>query len=279
MLTLEEYISKRKREDKLNEFDLEMKIQNTQASINYVFEYFNQYLDELVLDEKMVLNEERLVKYKKSLRKFEPSVQSWLVNIYKDYDAQLNRSIVSYLSKDILFYLRYTDQDFPNISYEYYADLKNKYPFLTEQTEDLFLFIKDYHRINSIPDTNNLEAYISEEIGCWLKETWDKYHVNLALFASDYVNYFSDAKDSWDAKHKIKSTSNYQRYEYNYRQQYNLFNINSLYRKIADKPFMKGKKQELEILLMYNWLHSIEGDEDYWDEYAKKVLIMDNKAD
>ncbi len=46
-----------------------------------------------------------------------------------------------------------------------------------------------------------------------------------------------------------------------------------LYSKISNMPFIKGKKQFLEILMMYNWLHSISGDdENYWDEYLNKIL-------
>src|SRR5690606_41589392 len=104
MLTLEEYISKRKKEDRINEFDVESKAQNMQTCMNYIFEYFNQYLDDSKLDEKTILNEERLEKYKNSLRQYESDIQEWLVGIYDDYDKQLNRYIVSYLIIDDLFY-------------------------------------------------------------------------------------------------------------------------------------------------------------------------------
>ena len=51
------------------------------------------------------------------------------------------------------------------------------------------------------------------------------------------------------------------------------FNLDSLYRKIPKKSFIKGRKQELEILCMYYWLHDMEGDEEgYWKEYLETVL-------
>lgn len=43
------------------------------------------------------------------------------------------------------------------------------------------------------------------------------------------------------------------------------------------KPYTKGKKQEFEILMMYYWLHSLEGETDYWQEYLDKVLPSLNK--
>ena len=39
MLTIEEYIARRKKEDKLNEFDLDARTQNMKICVDYVFEY------------------------------------------------------------------------------------------------------------------------------------------------------------------------------------------------------------------------------------------------
>lgn len=40
------------------------------------------------------------------------------------------------------------------------------------------------------------------------------------------------------------------------------------------KVFIKGRKQEFEILMMYFWLHEMEGDEEsYWQEYLNQTLI------
>jgi hypothetical protein len=272
MLSLEEYISKRKKEDRINEFDIESKAQNMQTCMNYIFEYFNQYLDDSKMDEKTVLNEERLEKYKKSLRHYESDIQEWLVGIYDDYDKQLNRSVASFLKKDVLFYLNNTDQEFRSISYDCYAHLIKKNYFLKGQTEMLFLFIKDHHRLQSYPKKEFENIYISEEVEEWISKTWNKYQVNLLSFASNYVSHFFDNPESWDVKHRIKSKDSWRKYEYDYTQKSNLFNINSLFRRISKKTFIRGKKQFLEILLMYCWLHEIDGDEEYWEEYINKVL-------
>ena len=45
------------------------------------------------------------------------------------------------------------------------------------------------------------------------------------------------------------------------------------------KTFVKGRKQEIEILLMYYWLHDMEGDNDYWQEYLGKVVTYKSNAD
>jgi hypothetical protein len=61
----------------------------------------------------------------------------------------------------------------------------------------------------------------------------------------------------------------------NVKQKNNLFNLNSLYKRISNRPFIKGKKQYLELIMMYFWLHEIVGDEEnYWQEYLEKVSII-----
>lgn len=61
-------------------------------------------------------------------------------------------------------------------------------------------------------------------------------------------------------------------HDYDYKQKSNLFNLDSLYRKMPKKSFIKGRKQEFEILFMYYWLHDMEGDNDYWQKYLESVL-------
>lgn len=76
----------------------------------------------------------------------------------------------------------------------------------------------------------------------------------------------------WPTSHRKKSQYSFRKYDYDYKQKSNLFNLDSLYRKIPKKSFIKGRKQELEILLMYYWLHDMQGDSDYWNQYLEMVL-------
>ncbi len=43
-MTLEQYILMRKKEDGLNEYDLTKRSENIRTRVNYVFEYFDNYL-------------------------------------------------------------------------------------------------------------------------------------------------------------------------------------------------------------------------------------------
>lgn len=45
MLAIEEYIAKRKKKDNLNEFDFKLHSENMSTVIQYVMDYFNNYLN------------------------------------------------------------------------------------------------------------------------------------------------------------------------------------------------------------------------------------------
>lgn len=273
MLTLEEYIAKRKKEDGLNEFDMNNRLDNLRICNNYVFEFFNQYLESMDVDERTVLNDERLRKYKNQLNNFSPDIQDWLVNIYDEYEQHLNKLIINFLKKDDLFFLYHTKDEFRSLSYDCYADLIKRSPFIKGNAENIFKFIKEYHLLESQRIMDISSVFISQEVNDWVEQTWMKYKVSLVAFAYDWIIRFYDNKDLWPAKHKSKSKEDYIDYEYDIKQKSNLFNMNYFYRRVSNKPFLKGKKQYLEILLMYFWIKDISGDEeDYWDEYISKVI-------
>lgn len=65
MLKLEEYIARRKKEDSLNEFDADSIGENLRVCVNYVFEYFNNYLPMDKLEERTVCKSEKIEKLRK----------------------------------------------------------------------------------------------------------------------------------------------------------------------------------------------------------------------
>ena len=82
MFTIEEYIARRKKEDKINEFNVDERNDNMRLCVNYVFEYFNNYLNITDAEEKTALKDEKLYKYKHKLQEYDPEIVEWLVGIY-----------------------------------------------------------------------------------------------------------------------------------------------------------------------------------------------------
>ena len=269
MQTLEEYIAKRKIEDGMNEFDTSQKMNNIRTCIDYIFEYFDQYLPIQGAEKRTVAENEKLLKYEKTLSEFSPDVRDWLVSIYDTYGKQLNRNISNFVDNDDIFPFMYEEAEFRSISYDCYAALIKKCPFIKNQAEFLYKFIREYHIKECNAFAKNMPE-ISDKITIWLKDTLAKYGVNIASACEGYVSYFWDNPDMWPARSKIKLEHPFadRKYRYDHKRKTNVFNIDGFYNRFANKPFIKGKKKQLEILMMYYWLHSIEGDDDdYWNEY------------
>lgn len=279
ILTIEDYIARRKKEDKLNEFNSELRTQNMKLCVDYVFEYFNNYLNITEAEEKTELHNEKIEKYRQQLRDFDPEVREWLVSIYNEHGNHMNRLIGNILKEDELFFLYDSDSEFRNASYDCYSKLIKRFPYIKDKTEMLYLMIKDYHRVESERQFIFGTPSISEEINDWLEKTWTKNHVNLLAFSLDWTSRLFYNEDTWPTTHKIKTPNSWRKYEYDYKQKSNLFNIDSLYRRIPKKSFIKGRKQEFEVIFMYSWLNDIYGDDDYWHEYLEKVLPELNKSE
>ena len=268
MLNLEEYISRRKKEDSINEFDLNAITENTRISVNYVFEYFNNYLPMDKLEDSTFLKDEKVERYRRLVSGYSPDVENWLVDLYSDYGKYMHKYIAKTID-DEFFLLYNKDNEFSSISYSSYSKLIKKFPFIKEQTELLFQFIKDYHRVKS----NKELPYICDQMNEWMEEALKKNNVNLAAFAYEWIDKFYDDESSWPMTHRIKGKSTFRKYDYNIKQKSNLFNLDSLYRRMPKKAYIKGRKQEMEILMMYYWFNDFEGDDEgYWQEYLQLVL-------
>ena len=70
------------------------------------------------------------------------------------------------------------------------CSFKEKVSILRDQTEMLFLFIKNHHQIQSQIAKEHNKIFITEEINEWIEKTWTKHQVNVVAFAFDWVHRF-----------------------------------------------------------------------------------------
>lgn len=265
MLNIEKYIAKRKIEDNIDEFNLEFRSQNIKIFVDYIFEYFNTYLNSFeTFRPPCKVSNLKIKKYRDQLQEFDPEVQKWLIGIYCDYGKQINKSIRTILKKTDFFILYDCKSEFTQIADLCYSQLIKKLPFINGQYELLTQFIKNCHKIDNSKKSYTEIPFLTKNFSIWLNETLSKHQVNLQTFSFNWVSNF------FDQKYRNSSSD----FEYDYKKNNNLFNINSLYEELMHKTFIYGKKQELEILLMFHWLHNIESDPHYWDEYLEKVLPL-----
>jgi len=280
-LKLEEYILKRKKEDGINEYDFEKRPENIRICVNYIFEYFNNYINTKPFDEKTILHDRKIDYYRKSISCYDTEVKEWLVSMYSSYGKYLHKQLMNYITDDY-FLLYNTEAEFRALSYNIYPNVIKRLKFLEGQSEMIYQFIKEAHRIRNIYDS---DIYISENINEWIEETHKKYGVNIYSFCYEYTESYFETPEKWPIGHKIKGPSYDKRndplyrnscliWDYDVRQKNNLFGLDTLYRNMPKKDFIKGRKQEFEAVLMYCWLHYFADDKDnYWDEYSRIVLV------
>lgn len=283
-MTLEEYIIKRKRQDGINEYDLDKRLENTRICVNYVFEYFNNYLETNPADEKTVLHEQKVDKYRKMISQYNPDVQEWLVSLYSSHGKYMHKQLMNLITDDyFLFYD--SEAEFRALSYEIYPKAIKRFKFLEGQSEMVFLFIKEAHRIRNSFHPYESDFYISDDINVWIFDTYSKHGVNVYNFCYEWVHSFYDNPEIWPKGHKLKSEYYERRsefkginlgssffWDYDYKQKSNLFGLDDLYRCMPKKSFIRGRKQELEAILLYCWLHGVTADDEYWYEYSQNVL-------
>ena len=284
-MRLEEYILKRKTEDGINEFDRDKRMENTRICVNYVFEYFNNYLETSAGEEKTVLHDEKIEKFANILRYYSEDIQEWLIDMYSSYGKYLQRTIPTYI-KDPFFLLYDSEAEFRALSYEVYPKVIKRYKFLEGQSEMIYRFLKDEHHVCSLLPEDDGLPHITDSIDEWIKKTYLKYGVNVYSFCASYFNEFIQNPEKWPKGHKKRSTyyedfSNseskiktptYLLYDYDFKQKNNLFGLDMLYRNIPKKPFIRGKKQELEAVLMYYCCHEWDNQRQYWEEYSQKLI-------
>ena len=283
-MNLEEYIYKRKKEDGINEHDFEKRSDNTRICVNYVFEYFNNYLDTTAMDEKTALHEQKIDKYRNIIKEYDEEIQEWLISCYASYGKYMHRQLETFITDDY-FLLFDSEAEFRALSYEIYPKAMKKFKFLEGQSEMVYMFIKDEHRVRSLFRPYNQDFYISDEINEWINSTYKKHSVNIYNFCYEWAHYFYNSPEIWPKGHKQKSEFYEKReeykniklsqsfyWDYDYKQKNNLFGLDALYRNMPKKNFTKGKKQEFEAVLMYCWLHGVDSDEVYWNTYVESVL-------
>ena len=283
-MTLEQYILMRKKEDSLNEYDLSKRSENIRICVNYIFDYFDNYLENSPDSEKTFQEEQKQDKYRKAISKYSPDIQDWLVNFYSRTGKHANRHLRN-LIEDTYFLLFNTDAEFRSLSYTIYPKAIKKVKELDGEGEMIYNFIRDEHRVRSEYTLEQQNTHITDDIDKWISNTFKKHGVNIFTFCDDWCMYFSNTPDLWEKSRKIRihkydsllenrdySLSSYMFWEYDYKATGERFGLNALYRNMPKKDFIKGKKQAFEAVMMYSWTHSYVRDEKTWEEYLTQLL-------
>ena len=287
-MTIEQYILMRKKEDGLNEYDLSKSSENLRICVNYVFEYFDNYLPNSPDSERTHSEEKKQDKYRQIVSKYSPDIQDWLVDLNARTGKHVHRQIRN-LIEDKYFLLFNTDAEFRALSYSIYPQAIKRVKELEGEGEMIYNFIRDEHRVRSEFTLEQQNIHIIDNIDKWIANTFKKYGVNIFAFCDDWCMYFSETPDLWEKSRKTRdhsydslldnkrySLNSYMFWDYNYKTDGDRFGLSTLYRNMPKKDYTIRKKQGFEAVMMYWWTHSCVGDEEGWVEYVTQLEAKDN---
>lgn len=274
MLTLEEYITKRIQKESVDIYDLKHKQENMKQCIDFVFEYFNEYLDEDIVDRSFSKEGKKMQKYRERVKDYSEEVQSWLIKMYKEYKTYTDAILTNFIKRDQLFKIYSTEAEFSRLSYKCYSEISKKYKWIEDYIPQTNAFIRDYHRIVTSVDEYDIDKYNIPRLSKWVKNANKKYNINLINFAHDYAEDFLDMSTKWDRTTEEYLSSGYKYDSYDVVNSKNKFDIKGLYSRCSYMPFMKNRKRDLELLIFLLYDEDISTiPKDYKKKYLESMQV------
>jgi hypothetical protein len=269
MFKLEEYITKRKKEDKIDEFDFKKHSENMASIIKYVTDYFNNYLNLEDYDYEKIKTQQIVDKFKNDIQKRYPETYDYIISYYLDNKKRLDKYVTKAYEDMKDSELFYREEDYKKVA-EYVIEKKLNVPMNEMLFHKLSVIAREYRKDeNECPSISEMKE-LDNALVDWVKCVFRKYHVNLLNYASEVSYHY--CKTYVDTEYDRDTDTFYHINKYDYRYQENPFDINDIYARNEHREFIKDHKGELEMLIMYCWLNDEIRDLDYWPEYVQLCI-------
>ncbi|WP_010249538.1 hypothetical protein [Acetivibrio cellulolyticus] len=266
MLTVEQYILQMKKKDKIDEFNFQNHAENMTTVIKYVMDYFNNYLNPEAYDYENIKVEQTLLKISEEIGNSYPKSKDFILRYYKEYKSRIDRTLKKYIS-DLRYYeLFYCEEDYENAVNSFCNSPKVKGTGVENYKDDLVLLVQEIKDNETEKPSFSSYIYLDDLLIGWVKSIYIEYKVNVVRFVEDYMWKYNERYI--ERKYDSKSETHYRINRYNHRYNNNPFSIDEVYQENCNRPFIEGKKGELEMLMMYNWIFDNVEDSDYWSEYV-----------
>lgn len=266
MLTVEQYISQMKKKEKLDEFDFKNHAENMAAVMKCVVEYFNTYLNPEEYNYEAIKLEQSAAKVEKEITDNLPRSKDFIIDYYKKYKSRIDRTLKSHLKSYDYMDLFYSREDFEDMINEFCEDRKMQDTGVAENKAKLIILAQELKERETEKPSRTGYKYLDESVFSWVKATYEEYKVNLCDFASGIASAYYEKY--MDTIYDRSSELFYHINRYNHRYNNNPFGIDEIYKDNSHRPFIQGRKGELEMLIMYKWIFSWVEDPEYWPEYV-----------
>ena len=266
MLTIDEYIAKMKRAEKLDEFDFTKNTENMTAVVKYVMSYFNEYLCMETCDAEVIKLKHITEKLDEEIGKKYPHSKDFILSFYLQYRIRIHKELEKRIQNELYFPFYYTEQDFSSLAENFCNKYKIIDTYMNEYRKDIAILISEIKKCNTdVPHVSEM-IRLDSRIVSWVRETYREYGVNLYAFAYDLSNSYYERYVKYergDYGRQIFQVNNY-----NHRYNANPFDIDRIYEDNKQRPFLENKCGELEMIVMHEWLFNCIYDDDYWSEYV-----------
>jgi hypothetical protein len=272
VLTIEDYIASKKKKEKLDEFDFQKHSENMAKVIQYVTDYFNQYLNLEDYSYEQVKTQQSVDKFKTEIKDKFPTTYEFIITYFWENKKRIDKLLIKAyeeLEDSELFYLTEDDRKVA----EYVCKKKLDVTATEELLSNISAMSKEYREIQTHgPDMSSMKE-IDNAISDWVLKIFRTYNIDLLDYASNKSYEFYERYV--DCEYDRSTETFYHINKYDYRYQDNPFNIENIYERNKHREFINGHKGELEMLIMYCWLFEDIHDEDYWPEYVKLCIEND----
>lgn len=270
MLTVEQYISQMKKKDKLDEFNFQNHAENMTTVIKYVMDYFNTYLNPETYDYENIKVELTLLKIDQEIGSSYPKSKDFILRYYKEYKSRIDKTLKNYIS-DLKYYnLFYSKEDYESTVDAFCSSSKVKGTGVENYKEDLVVLAQEIKDNETEKPSFSDYRYLDDLLIGWVKSTYREYKVNILQYTEDYIWKYNERYI--ERKYARESDTHYHINRYNHRYNNNPFSIEEVYRENCRRPFIDGKKGELEMIMMHDWIFDHVEDPDYWSEYVNLCI-------
>lgn len=266
MFTVEEYITQMKKKDKLDEFNFRKHAENMASVISYVMEYFNNYLNPEEYNYEQIKIDQTILKIKQEIEKSLPKSLGFVTEYYKDKVTRIDRSLKKFLEGFEYSDLLYCKEDYENLVDAFCSNYKMKNTGVEIYKAELVILAEELKYLNTEKPLISDCKFLDNCLVGWIKETYRKYNVNLLAFAYTIADEYYEKFIEY--VHDRISNTSYHVNHYNHRYNEDPFEITDIYNDNKHRPFIDGRKGELEMLIMHDWVFDWAHDSDYWAEYV-----------
>ena len=143
MLTIDEYIAKMKKADKIDELDYLKQSENMTAVIKYVMTYFNEYLTLETCDAEAIKMKHKRDKLEQEIESKYPKSKEFILDFYLQQRIGIHKEVKKWLEELDYYPFFYSADDFSSAAGDFCADYKLKSGSMNEYRSDIQILMAE----------------------------------------------------------------------------------------------------------------------------------------